>query len=231
MSKRISLVGQTFTRMDVISDGPSDKWGKAQSWCKCRCGNSELYLVSNGNLVQGNVKSCGCLRQLANISRGFTHEMFVQRFWNSYREVQRDYVTPCWEWLKSKCSGGYGTVRYKHRTRSAHIVAWELTHGPSLDDLEVCHHCDWPPCINPSHLFKGTHRQNMQDSIVKERFVFPPPHPGELCGRSKLTEMQILEIRRCYDTGLENQYQLAERFGVEQSNIHAIVRRKSWKHI
>lgn len=50
-------------------------------------------------------------------------------------------------------------------------------------------------------------------------------------GRSKLTEKEVIEIRRIKkDLGLSNS-ELALKFNVKSSNISIIINRKSWKHI
>jgi len=71
----------------------------------------------------------------------------------------------CWIWNGYKLTSGYG--QYYHV--GAHRVAWIETHGDIPDNLLVCHHCDNPSCVNPKHLFLGTHRDNTQDMIAKGR--------------------------------------------------------------
>jgi hypothetical protein len=78
--------------------------------------------------------------------------------------------TGCWLWTGSVIEDGYG--RLKGHTRAlvlAHRFAWEATFGPIPDGFQVLHECDTPPCINPDHLFLGTHTDNMRDMSAKGR--------------------------------------------------------------
>jgi len=104
----------------------------------------------------------------------------------------------------------------------AHRVTWEIVNGPIPDGLLVLHHCDNPPCTNPIHLFLGTIKDNSHDAMHKGRL----PH-GERVSGSKLTP----EIIRLIRDSTDGQYDLAERFGVNQSHISRIRSRQVWRHI
>ena len=93
------------------------------------------------------------------MSRPFTQEVFEQKF------VKCD---GCWEWLASKNPDGYGRVRRFGRMESAHRIAYELYVG-AIEDKQVLHTCDNPSCVNPKHLFLGTHKENMEDKVRKGR--------------------------------------------------------------
>jgi len=64
----------------------------------------------------------------------------------------------------------------KQFTTLTHRWSYEYFIGPIPDGYCICHHCDNPKCVNPFHLFAGTHRDNMQDMVSKKR-----------CGGSKKT--------------------------------------------
>lgn len=78
---------------------------------------------------------------------------------------------------------GYGRVGYKGLVVYAHRLSWILTYGEIVNGLCVCHKCDNCKCINPDHLFLGTHKDNTQDMIRKGR-------RAKSCGRKKLDYCQ-----------------------------------------
>jgi hypothetical protein len=87
------------------------------------------------------------------------------RFWLRVRRVN----SGCWRWTGSLDSTGYGQVKRAGRRISAHRYAWEIARGPIAEGLAICHRCDDPRCVNPAHLFLGTQRDNIQDSVAKGR--------------------------------------------------------------
>ena len=130
----------------------------------------------------------------------------------------------CWLWMGARNAGGYGTV--SHRSEwLAHRLAYRTHVGEIPEGLLVLHRCDTPPCVNPSHLWLGSNKDNSQDRERKGRHH---EAGGEKCGRAKLTAHDVEEIRRLYDRGL-TQCEIAERFNVTQPNIGYIVRGETWK--
>jgi hypothetical protein len=76
----------------------------------------------------------------------------------------------CWVFKGSGTARGeHGVIRAGSRAEKAHRVAWQLVNGPIPEGMCVCHRCDNPPCINPSHLFLGTIADNNRDRHQKGR--------------------------------------------------------------
>lgn len=151
----------------------------------------------------------------------------IQRFWSKV-----DRSGDCWIWTACRHKQGYGEmgvwVGGKVRTLLAHRAAWALMKGEIPKGLLVLHRCDNPPCVNPSHLFLGTQRDNMRDCSAKGR---AGKLRGSQIGNSKLTEEQVVEIRRLFSLGGMSKAALGRMFGVTDVNIFDIVARKRWKHV
>lgn len=83
----------------------------------------------------------------------------------------------CWIWQGTCLPTGYGRTSGNRGSGYAHRGAWETANGrPVSDGFFVCHSCDVPSCVNPAHLFVGTCKDNVRDSISKGRFR-PWGHP------------------------------------------------------
>ncbi len=75
----------------------------------------------------------------------------------------------CWLWTAAMVGYEYGGLWVNGKTDRAHRVSWKLYYGDIPNGLQVCHKCDTPLCVNPEHLFIGTHKENMHDALRKGR--------------------------------------------------------------
>jgi len=82
------------------------------------------------------------------------------RFW---AKVAVKESNECWEWLAGKDKDGYGRFRYGKQKARANKVAWEITNGSIPTGRLICHTCNNPKCVNPNHLYLGTHKSNVDD--------------------------------------------------------------------
>ena len=98
--------------------------------------------------------------------------------------------TECWDW--DKClDRGYGQCKIKKQTKKAHRISWETFREKIPKGKCVLHHCDNPKCINPNHLYIGTHQDNMDDMVQRGR-QRNSPTPNNNFGGKKVIANGIL---------------------------------------
>ena len=146
----------------------------------------------------------------------------------------------CWPWQGAKLKTGYGVVKHRCKQYKAHRASFAIHRGQIPGGMLVCHHCDNPSCVNPSHLFLGTSQDNMTDKVQKGRQSRGEEHAksiaksekhqsaivrGEKHGRSKLSDDQRANIIKLLNDGELNQTQIAQMFSITQSNVSVINRR------
>lgn len=135
----------------------------------------------------------------------------------------------CWLW-DGHTTNGYGNVSTQVNGRQvrnrAHRAAYEAVNGQIPAGKMVCHKCDVKSCVNPAHLFIGTHDDNMADLRAKGYMRGRVPR-GEMQGAAKLTADIVAYIRRSN----EPQSALARKFGVHQVTVSKIKLRKAWAHV
>lgn len=88
-----------------------------------------------------------------------------------YRKTIKNETTNCWEWQGGINNIGYGMIKDTefNNMRTTHRVSYEVTYGSIPKGKCVLHTCDNPLCVNPEHLFAGTHKDNTKDMIQKQR--------------------------------------------------------------
>ncbi len=96
----------------------------------------------------------------------YTKEQTITKFWT---RVKIKGLLDCWVWQGHCLSFGYGQARFDGKRQVAHRIAWQITYGPIPQGLFVLHKCDNPPCVNPTHLYVGTHTDNMRDVRLRNQ--------------------------------------------------------------
>lgn len=125
----------------------------------------------------------------------------------------------CWPWIGNTDKDGYGVLRYAGKSYRAAPLALRLDGRPVPPGLYACHHCDNPLCVNPSHLYPGTPKQNMQDAKRRGRL-----NAGR---RAKVNEDDVRAIRAA--TGTHEV--IAASFGISRAAVSLIRSRKTWGHV
>ena len=198
---------------------------KKSKYCSKKCSGKGRQAVYHDCLI------CGKKTQKCRHSKYCSRECYYksqiiptkQRFWKNVQKT--DY---CWNWIGSKCDGGYGQLIEKgNKNLKTHRLSWELHYGKIPQKMCVCHKCDNPSCVRPEHLFLGNMKDNVTDMIKKNRGHWAH---GDKHYRAKLSCNDIKTIRDLYNQG-KNQSEIARKFQVTPGWIGKIVKNKYWKHV
>lgn len=151
----------------------------------------------------------------------------ADRFWE---KVDRRGEDDCWPWGGKTTTAGYGQISRGRNADGlvyAHRLSYEMAKGPIPDGLVIRHRCDNRVCVNPRHLDVGTYADNSRDCVERGRTA---KHQGEAHPQAKVTEADVLEIRRLVSSGV-SQGAVAARFGMSQQGVSNIVTRRNWSHL
>lgn len=155
-----------------------------------------------------------------------TIEQCVSKFWDRVQKTDG-----CWIWIgPAHLHGrGYGAWKILGQTKKPHRISWELKHGPISDGLHCLHKCDTPKCVNPEHLFLGTHKDNMVDAAKKRR-LRTPDQRGEKHSGHKLNAAQVRLIRLLARSGHTHTH-LGCLFQISRSVISRITSGALWSTV
>lgn len=203
--------GQRFDRWLIVGLAPPIRFksGGSQGALICRCECGVYRVVAIQRLKEGRSRSCGCIQSGTPVEERFA------------LLTRRGGDGECWIWTGAQSAEGYGSFRVPGRKKieRAHRFALELKTGSRVPDRAVvCHLCDNPPCVNPDHLFVGTHADNSRDRDRKGRARNP---------RQKLTEATVREIRA---SGL-SRTAVAARFGISHKHAARVLGGTVWRGI
>ena len=159
-------------------------------------------------------------------------------FWSRVQKAEY-----CWEYIspgvkgaaaRAVMNGSAPSKRINYRQFClfgyvvlAHRAAWEITYGPIPEGKVVRHVCDNPRCVRPEHLELGTQSDNIKDAWDRGRRL-PSPLRGEKNPAAKVTNAEAEAIRALYAAGTISQREIGELYGIVQSTVSLIVRKKKW---
>lgn len=182
-------------------------------------------------------------------------EKQIERFWSCV-DIPEDR-SQCWLWTKHT-NYGYGYFNANYKNFRTHRVSYELHFGEIPHGLLILHkrNCTNRACVNPAHLYCGTHQDNADDTgslnrratgLKNGKYTMPEKTPrgkqhwsytkpertarGERQGLSRLTEKQVLAIRSKYVPFKYGTPALAKEYSVTHKTIWHIVNYRTWKHV
>lgn len=144
------------------------------------------------------------------------------RFWS---KVIIEEGGECWEWIGSKLRGCYGGLRINNHVVQAHRLSYMIHYGEIPEGMLVCHHCDNASCVNPNHLFLGTHLDNSRDKFSKNRQAIE-----ERCPKTKFSKGIIRSIRQEYSIGGISMRSLSRKYKITYSHVNGILHGTSRKY-
>ena len=147
----------------------------------------------------------------------YTYKAFpVPAFWSNV-----EVTDTCWRWTKTTKKRAYGSWTRNSKSINPGRFLKIMLDAPSDQSLFACHKCDNPPCVNPSHLFLGTYKDNAIDMVKK----------GGHVGLRKLTLEQVKEIRAKFQSGNFKRKELAALYKITLSGITQVIRKTRWINV
>jgi hypothetical protein len=208
--KRKSIKDKTFGKWKVLDFYLTDK--RNSFWiCRCECGAEKI--VNRCSLVNGESKSCGCLKSPE-----------IRKKLKSKIEIDEN---GCWNFLGKLKKDGYGRMHYNGKYYPVHRLSYLIFVEYVEDSKLICHKCDNRKCLNPSHLYAGTHADNTRDMYERGRQNLKI---GESHHNAKFKEHEILTFRRLHKNGVSIS-EISKKYSVPYKTIHKIISRKTWMHV
>lgn len=182
--------------------------------------------------VERTARKAGGRRKIVPIlNNDVQTDEFKRRFFSFV--VRGENEDSCWKWKGHKCDLGYGYISLNGRPRLATRVSFVM-HGGEFSEEKIfaCHTCDNPECANPRHLWAGSNADNCNDAKLKNRVQSGKNHyasknPEKLVHgvkhwMCKLTDEQVLEIRRIREETKMSYPKIAKLFNISDSHAHAV---------
>lgn|SRR5574343_1091520 len=209
----MKLTGDGKTTMNHFRPCAAPSYVSREETSECGQGLLFKYCACGGRKIPGSNLCRRCTNRLTPIQRLFAKS---SRMPNG-----------CIEYTGTKTKNGtMRQISFNGKMVPASRLSWMLQNGEIPEGKFVCHKCDYPPCVNIEHLFLGSPQQNTLDASRKFRLTH-----GEAHHAHKLTEIQVLDMRKMYATGTETYASLGRKFKINECTAARIIKGKFWKHL
>lgn len=139
--------------------------------------------------------------------------------------IQYDPFGGCWLFDGPPNANGYVAARQGRRRFYVHRISYQLHVGAIPAGALICHHCDVRACVNPQHLYAGTHATNMADATARHRMRGTR---GESHPRSVVREHQVLEIVALANRGTRL-FEIVRATGLPIHIVRGVTEGRTWK--
>jgi Mor family transcriptional regulator len=152
----------------------------------------------------------------------------IERLYNKTHIVIEGENIGCWETSYCIDTNGYPRFSIKQINLSAHRFMYQVHHpDEDISDKSICHTCDNTKCVNPDHLWSGSHQSNMKDMVSKGR-----NNKGSGVNLSKLNEDQVNNILKDIINGKFSWVtDISKTYQISNSVIWQILGGRIWKHV
>jgi hypothetical protein len=196
------FTGRQFGWLSIIKQAQCDAFFNTRWHAACQCGKERIIRASQ--LREGKFFTCG------------TEEC---RFWSKVDKTSSE--RGCWLWTGSLKETGYGVFQLEgaKAPTKCHHYSWIKYRGEILEGKWVLHTCDDRRCVNPEHLYLGTHRDNMDDVVRRGR--------GKGLKRVRLPLAEKARMREEYRQGDLSHLTMSAKYGVSLKTVGRILRGES----
>lgn len=133
----------------------------------------------------------------------------------------------CVEWPFSKRENGYPQIVVGYKRTTANRIICTLAKGPPENNsLQAAHECGNRACCNPNHISWKTPQDNILDKNIHGTQKF-----GQDNYNAKMTNSQVVEIKKLIGEGRLMQKEIASIFGVAPMDVSEIKRGIRWRRV